>query len=323
MNKTKIYFGGLLLAGLIGGGLSGVYLVLQPNVAMLIFLILSLLIVGLAGLGYRKMYRFERRIDDLVNRNLDSRSLEAMADPVFQKLNQMLQQQIHRAVGSSGKEAELIALQSQINPHFLYNTLDMIRGQALIDENEEIANMVEALGAFFKYSISRRGEFITIREELNSLDNYMIIQRYRFNNRFELITYLDEQDQDLLDYYMPKLILQPVVENAVFHGLEDTKQYGKVEVEFIKTQTNIIITISDNGKGIADQKLEKIQASLGRNAEAAETAEGHTNVGLVNIQKRIQLLFGKGYGLNIYSTLGLGTDVEITIPIIKERNEDE
>lgn len=119
------------------------------------------------------------------------------------------------------KQTELTALQSQINPHFLYNTLETIRGQALIDDNEEIAKMVEALSAFFRYSISRKGNLVTLRDELANIENYMLIQRYRFNNRFSMEVLIDEEDEEAFDFLIPRLIIQPVVENAIFHGLEE------------------------------------------------------------------------------------------------------
>ena len=117
------------------------------------------------------------------------------------------------------KQTELTALQSQINPHFLYNTLESIRGQALLDDNMEIAKMVEALAAFFRYSISRhQSNLVTLRDELANIQNYMLIQRYRFNNRFSLEVIIDEEDEAAYDYLIPRLIIQPVIENAIFHG---------------------------------------------------------------------------------------------------------
>lgn len=215
------------------------------------------------------------------------------------------------------KQTELTALQSQINPHFLYNTLDSIRGQALLDDNYEIARMVEALGAFFRYSISRAGNLVTLRDELANINNYMMIQRYRFNNRFSLEIIIDEEDEAAYDFLIPKLIIQPVVENAIFHGLEEKLEGGIVSVEVIVTEKNLIIIISDNGKGIESRRLkalnERIQ-SLNQQTEDERREHRNTGIALPNIHKRIQLLFGEEYGVNIYSTVGQGTNVEITIP---------
>ena len=216
------------------------------------------------------------------------------------------------------KQTELTALQSQINPHFLYNTLETIRGQALIDDNVEIARMVEALSAFFRYSISRKGNLVTLRDELANIENYMLIQRYRFNNRFSMEVIVDEEDEMAYDFLIPRLIIQPVVENVIFHGLEEKLEGGKVTIEVIVTDQNLILTISDNGKGIDGQKLKELNSRI--QSDDVELDEGekrnqrNTGIALPNIHKRIQLLFGDEYGVNVYSTAGQGTDVEITIP---------
>lgn len=221
------------------------------------------------------------------------------------------------------KQTELTALQSQINPHFLYNTLESIRGQALMDDNYEIAKMVEALGAFFRYSISRKGNLVTLRDELANIHNYMLIQRYRFNNRFSLEIIIDEEDEAAYDFLIPRLIIQPVIENAIFHGLEERLESGEVIIEVIVTEKNLILTISDNGKGIESGKLRelnaRIQSSSMQLEEGGVGRQRNTGIALPNIHKRIQLLFGEEYGVNIYSTEGQGTDVEITIPVINER----
>ena len=222
------------------------------------------------------------------------------------------------------KQAELTALQSQINPHFLYNTLDSIRGQALMDDHEEIAKMVEALGAFFRYSISRKGTLVTLRDEIANINNYMLIQRYRFNNRFSLEIIIDEEDEVAYDFKIPRLIIQPVVENAIFHGPEEKLEGGKVVIEVIVTDRHLILTISDNGKGISKEELERINARIHsadkRLEDGEEVRQRNTGIALPNIHKRIQLLFGEEYGVNVYSTLGQGTDVEITVPANYERN---
>ena len=223
------------------------------------------------------------------------------------------------------KQAELTALQSQINPHFLYNTLESVRGQALIDGNTEIAKMMEALSAFFRYSISRKGSLVTLRDELNNIQNYMMIQRYRFNNRFSLEIFIDEEDEEAYDYKIPKLIIQPVVENAIFHGLEERLEGGKVTIEVIVTEKNLIITVSDNGKGVDGRTLAELNERIHSGYTEQKNGRQLTNtgIGLPNIHKRIQLLFGEEYGLSIYSTLNQGADVEITIPARYERNVEQ
>ena len=218
------------------------------------------------------------------------------------------------------KQAELTALQSQINPHFLCNTLESIRGQALLDGNNEIAKMMEALASYFRYSISRRGNFVTLRDELNNIKNYMMIQSYRFNNRFSLEIIIDEEDEKAYDYLIPRLILQPVVENSIYHGLEVLPEGGKIIIEVTLTENILILTVSDNGKGMDAKTLAELNARI-RSANM-EAGEDGTGIALPNIHKRIQLLFGEEYGVNIYSTLNQGTDVEIVLPANYERVEE-
>ncbi len=219
------------------------------------------------------------------------------------------------------KESKLFALQRQINPHFLYNTLETIRGQALIDDNEEIANMSEALACFFRYSISRNCDLVTLKEEFDNLKNYIRIQNYRFNDRFLVEYIIEEEDQTALKYYVPKLIIQPLVENAINHGLKDVTENAKIVVEVLLTDNNIIITISDNGIGINNKKLTEINSQLHTkdNQSPLETNNKNNGIALFNIQKRIQLIFGKEYGINVYSTVNYGTDIELILPIVKER----
>lgn len=223
-----------------------------------------------------------------------------------------------KAVQIFNKHTALTALQSQISPHFLYNTLDSIRGQAIIDDNIEIAKMVEALAMFFRYSISRKGNLVTLRDELANINNYMLIQRYRFNNRFSLEIIVDEEDEKAYEFLIPRLIIQPIVENAIYHGLEEKLEGGTVTIEIVVTEETMILTISDDGMGIKPDKLEQINQSLYAGEIDREYGEEkkdrNTGIALPNINRRIQLLFGDEYGVNVYSTLGVGTDVEITVP---------
>ena len=221
------------------------------------------------------------------------------------------------------KQAELAALQSQINPHFLYNTLDSIRGQALIENNVEIAKMVEALAGFFRYSISRKGELVTLREEVVNVKNYMMIQQYRFSNRFSLEILIDKEDEIAYDYLVPRLIIQPIIENAIYHGLKEKLENGIITIEIILTNNNLILMISDNGEGMDNDTLDEVKKRIKSSdifiENNKEDISRRIGIALPNINKRIQLLFGEEYGLNMYSTLDIGTDVEILLPANFER----
>ena len=216
------------------------------------------------------------------------------------------------------KQAELAALQSQINPHFLYNTLDSIRGQALVENNIEIARMVEALAGFFRYSISRKGELVRLRDEIFNVQNYMKIQQYRFANRFLLEIRIEKEDEIAYECLVPRLIIQPIVENSINHGLKEMLDNCIIMIEVVLTNNNLILTISDNGDGIESDVLDEINNSIKsteqffeKKPESKSTGKG---IALININKRIQLFFGEEYGLSLYSTKNVGTDVEILLP---------
>lgn len=213
------------------------------------------------------------------------------------------------------KQTELTALQSQINPHFLYNTLDTIRGQAMCDDNIEVAKMIETLASFFRYSISRKGNLVTLRDELNNINNYMRIQQYRFNHRFSMEFVIDDENTAAYDYYVPRLILQPIVENAIIHGLEETTEGAQVVIE-VDVAEDLIITVSDNGKGMSLKELDALNSRIhSETTGLVEENKNHgTGIALPNINKRIQILFGEKYGLNVYSSEGCGTDVVLILP---------
>lgn len=321
----------LLLLGMLGKAgsppaLLGIFMLFQ---AALVIMGVKLVIFPLRNV--------EETLDDLSDRQWDEEEVEELLGdaPYMEKIRGVMERYAAQKTRENSaqifdKQTELTALQSQINPHFLYNTLESIRGQALMDDNVEIARMVEALAAFFRYSISRKGNLVTLRDELANIDNYMLIQRYRFNNRFSMEVIIDEEDEAAYDFLIPRLIIQPVVENAIFHGLEEKLEDGKVIIEVIVTEKNLIITISDNGKGIDRETLRQLNAKIRSRdiklEDSAKTNQRNTGIALPNIHKRIQLLYGEDYGVNIYSTPGQGTDVEITIPVNDGRDrgaEDE
>lgn len=213
------------------------------------------------------------------------------------------------------KQAEIDALQSQINPHFLYNTLDSIRGKALMQDSEEIAEMTEALSTFFRYSISNRNNTVTLEEELENIQNYLKIQMFRFDNRFRL-NIIDIDQKVLEKCKLPKLTLQPIIENTILHGIERKLGSSTITISATKTEKRFILTISDNGCGMSEETLLSLQAKMrGEDNSSLEYSSKRTGIALPNVNRRIKLLFGEEYGLKVLSTLGLGTDVEIILPI--------
>lgn len=224
----------------------------------------------------------------------------------------------------SKKQAEYLALQNQINPHFLYNTLEGIRSEALIAGVDSIAEMTEALSTFFRYTISQVNHLVTLEDELANIENYYYIQQFRFGNKLELnIEYVhdeDSADNDILSWRLPKLTLQPVVENSIYHGIEKKIGKGHLKIRVTAARGNLIIKISDDGMGIEPNKLralnDKLRVLSLDDVNPKTSAKG--GIAIVNVNNRIKLLFGEAYGVYIYSQPGVGTDVEITLPVVTE-----
>jgi two-component system sensor histidine kinase YesM len=211
-------------------------------------------------------------------------------------------------------QMEYSALQNQINPHFLYNTLDSIRGQALTSGFDEIAGMTEKLSRFFRYCIGSQGDIVTIREEINNIRDYFFIQQYRFEDKFMLKVVVD--DDEALDGYIPKMILQPIVENAIYHGLERTKSGGTVKLRILSTKKKLYIIISDNGIGMEPDVVNSINDRLRQNSMLIGNSEKKGGIALVNVNRRIKLHFGEEYGIRMTSALNMGTDIELVMPCI-------
>lgn len=235
------------------------------------------------------------------------------------KLNGMIDRQ--NMISLSTKQAEFLALQNQINPHFLYNTLESIRGDALMIGADEIADITEALSVFFRYSITNTKNMATLAEELDNVDNYFIIQKYRFEDKLDLeVRYLDDEAL-LMRTPCPKLSLQPIVENAIFHGIERVRGGGKIIITVMNVDDTVHVNVSDNGKGMEPETLHALNAQLRRAAAGADEESGQKKKGgiaLRNVSRRIKLLFGEEYGLLVSSAPGLGTSVEMTLPAYHE-----
>lgn len=213
------------------------------------------------------------------------------------------------------KEAELNSLQNQINPHFLYNTLESIRGAALYHGIHEIAAMSKALSLLFRYSISDK-VLVSIKEEIQHLDNYMSIQNFRYENKFDVVYSISPE---LYNNKILKLTLQPLIENSIKHGLEMKLGKGLIKVEILSLDGNIKIQISDDGIGILPKKVEELNRSLSKNEFLAGNDGDHTGtgIGVRNVNSRIKLYFGEQYGLKFRDAL-VGTIVEITLPSVKD-----
>jgi two-component system sensor histidine kinase YesM len=218
----------------------------------------------------------------------------------------------------SKRQAQFIALQNQINPHFLYNTLEGIRSEALTSGLESVASMAEALSTFFRYTISQIENLVPLKMELDNTKNYFFIQQYRFGKRLHLSVEIDEEDRErVLKYKIPKLTLQPIVENSIIHGLEGKMGEGHLRIKVVTTKDRLLITVSDDGTGIEEKMLDEIRNSFtvrSFNYVTGGPGGQHSGIALQNVNNRIKILFGEEYGLSIESCPGVGTDVHISLP---------
>jgi two-component system sensor histidine kinase YesM len=221
----------------------------------------------------------------------------------------------------SKKQAEILALQNQINPHFLYNTLEGIRSEALCAGMDGVADMTEALGTFFRYTISNVEHLVTLEDELSNIQNYYIIQQYRFGDRLNVsVEYEEEDEKEVLMLRLPKLTLQPIVENSIYHGIERKVGKGNLRIKIQTTADRLILVISDDGLGIEKDQLDILNRKLRSTCldDVAQLKGKQGGIAVVNVNNRIKLLFGDEYGVHFYSTVGVGTDVTITLPKVKE-----
>lgn len=208
------------------------------------------------------------------------------------------------------KKAEFRTLQAQINPHFLYNTLDTIIWMAEAKKNDQVIDIVRALSSFFRISLSKGKDWITIHEEIERTRSYLTIQKMRYR---DILDYRIEIDADVLNSTILKLILQPLVENAIYHGIKNKRSGGTVIVRaYRKEQDKVFLEVEDDGIGFTRYRLAKIQDKINDDSDEINLEE--RGFGLENVNKRIKLYYGKEYGLSIISEYQAGTQVTLVIP---------
>ena len=204
----------------------------------------------------------------------------------------------------------------------MYNTLECIRSEAILQDCENIARMSHALASFFRYSISRKENIVTLRDELSHIKNYFFIQQFRFEDRFFLDIQVEDGDDELLDCLLPKMTLQPIVENCVFHGLEPKAEQGHVTIRISGTKDMMKVIVEDDGVGMPPDVLDKMRAALEEERQPTNQPDTHGNgIAMYNVNQCIKLAFGRDYGLFVYSTENLGTDVEIWMPKVYTTEE--
>lgn len=256
------------------------------------------------------------------NRGYDSTEIFAKAvfftleeQQALAKIGQLLNnQEVNRL---SNRQAQYLALQNQINPHFLYNTLEAIRGDALSAGMRDIALITEALATFFRYTISNMDNLVSLEEELANAENYFAIQKYRFGDRVAMQVSIESGSESAVDFLIPKLTLQPIIENAIIHGLEGQVGPGSVSVDIATDGNRLLIEVKDDGVGMSEDVLDEIRARLVFPNASGNREDKHRSGGiaLANVNDRIKLLFGEQYGVRVSSIRGVGTRVDIELPV--------
>ena len=288
----------------ISAGLAGLVLAAALLTSWILSRMLSRPLRGLAS----AMERFERDADHFSYRPVRgtrevrelSQSFGHMVLRIQQLMSTVRQEEINL------RKTELKALQAQINPHFLYNTLDSIAWMCERGRNADAVNMVHALARLFRISISRGHELIPIAKEIEHAESYLQIQKYRYKNQF---TYEFDVDPECLDYYCNKITLQPIIENSINHGLDLLVEEGRIQVEVLQDGEDILFRVRDNGVGMSQEQVDAI---------LEQDPEDRTGIGIRNVNDRLRIYFGAPYGLNITSELDVGTCVEIRMPKVRE-----
>ncbi|PZD94016.1 sensor histidine kinase [Paenibacillus sambharensis] len=234
------------------------------------------------------------------------RSFNIMLDNIKTLMEKSIREQEHI------KKAELRTLQAQINPHFLYNTLDSIIWMAEAENKQSVIQLVKALSRFFRLSLNKGRDWVSIHTELEHAQSYLIIQQMRYR---DILEYEILVDPELRVYPILKMTLQPLVENAIYHGVKNKRGMGKVTILGHLQGSDLLLIVEDNGAGIPARKLEELRASLEQplgTDDAEDDKEG--GFGLLNVHHRIRLYFGPSYGIEISSKEGISTQITIRLP---------
>lgn len=221
-----------------------------------------------------------------------SRTFNQMVQDMNGLVNTVYEQKV------MNQDAQMKSLQMQINPHFLYNTLDTINWMARMKQADEVGDMAASLGNMMRYSLAKKS-FARIQEEVKNLEDYLYIQNYRYGDKMEARIEIAEE---LMQLYVPKLLIQPILENAIVHGIEDMLDRGHIVISAWRDEDDLYIRVEDDGVGMTEEAISQIL-----NEDYSNKKKGHTSIGIVNVNRRLQMIYGSSYGLLIQSVLGAGT----------------
>lgn len=244
---------------------------------------------------------FDHTISEISGQNEIAR-LSMSFNLMIREIKHLMEQNVEEQ--RQKRKSELKALQAQINPHFLYNTLDSIIWMAEWGKNKEVVTMTSSLAKLLRQSISNQNELVRVEEEVEYTRSYLTIQKMRYKDKLE---YEIQVSPEVLGRKIPKLVLQPLTENAIYHGIKYKEGRGNILIEGYREEQELILKITDDGIGMTEEQLAKI-------FEKRETDTRRNGVGVLNVHERIQLYFGREYGLRFYSEPNMGTTVEVRIP---------
>ncbi len=237
-------------------------------------------------------------------------NLAAKFNLMISKIRELMLQNVREH--EAKRRAELQALQAQINPHFLYNTLDSVIWMAEAKKHGEVVKMVSSLAKLLRLTISSGNEIVTIREEIDQITNYLIIQKMRYRDKLD---YRIDVDENIHHNRILKILLQPLVENSIYHGIKNKKEGGTVQVLGRRVGSRVLIQIVDDGVGADPERMRDILSSCSEGAE--ESVDDTNGVGVRNVHERIRLYFGNDYGLVFRPSEGSGTTVDVWLPILE------
>ncbi len=296
------------------------YVIILSVILSLIFSLLIAIIVSKSIVKPVKVLRRSMKLVESGNFNVEIpvKSKDEIGE-LSNSFNSMISQinKLIQTVYETGilkREAELNALQSQINPHFLYNTLQTIDILAENEGVDVISSICQSLSRIFRYSINRGKEIVPLSRELEHVRDYIYLQKLRFGDKFEVIF---DIDQELLNNKMIKLVLQPLVENSLYHGIERISGKCILKITAKKCGESIKISVIDTGMGMDTSQLEKLMKTINEEIVHAEVnGLEQRSIGIKNVNARIRLYFGEKYGINIESKLNEGTKITVTVPCI-------
>ena len=283
----------------------------------LTFIVMILIVTYFAINQYSsKLRNMMKNIEKLKQGKLDTRfNIKQEVDELdmiaisIDEMSESLQYNINKnyVAEVKQKQAEINALQSQIKPHFLYNTLEVIRMSALSSKNKEVAQMIYNLASMFRYSTYNNGSLVSIRDEIKHSKMYLSLCATRYKGMLDYSIHVDDK---YLDYLVPKFTIQPILENAINHGLRKGFCDNYIKVTIKEIDEEIEISIKDNGNGMSEEAIRKIKDGLEKNIQKPNS------IGLMNINNRLKLNFGEQYGIYINSRINEGTTVSIKIPVL-------